>query len=62
MVSYIAQKGGPKNVPWGPLDIEDLTALGKKQYFCPYYQQSDRVEYADIVFMPYNYMMEPTTR
>ena len=44
MVNYINQRGGSINVPWGPLDIEDLTSLGKKQYFCPYYQQSDRVE------------------
>jgi hypothetical protein len=44
MVNYIGQRGGSTNVPWGPLDIEDLTSLGKKQYFCPYYQQSDRVE------------------
>ena len=52
----------PQSLDWGPLDIEDINKAGKTNLFCPYFQQMDRVEDADIVFMPYNYMLDPTTR
>jgi regulator of telomere elongation helicase 1 len=47
---------------WGPLDIEDIIKAGETNEFCPYYQQMDRAEAADIIFMPYNYILDRTTR
>ena len=41
------------------LDIESLCALGKKQTFCPFYQQIENAKsYSDIIFMPYNYIFD----
>lgn len=45
-----------------PLDIEELNDLGRKKQFCPYYQQNDRVKEADIIFMPYNYLLDSSMR
>ena len=41
------------------LDIEELFENGKKQTFCPFYQQIEIAKsYSDIVFMPYNYIFD----
>ena len=41
------------------LDIESLCINGKKQTFCPFYQQIESAKiYSDIVFMPYNYIFD----
>jgi regulator of telomere elongation helicase 1 len=45
-------------VDWSPRDIEDLNKLGEQHKFCPYYMSSERIEDADIVFMPYNYILD----
>ena len=45
-------------VPWGPIDIEDLHKLAKRKKFCPYYLSKMRAEKADIVLMPYNYLID----
>lgn len=39
-----------------------MTREGKKGNFCPYYQQNERVTDADIIFMPYNYMLDDSMR
>lgn len=44
------------------LDIEDLVAMGKKRSFCPYYMTKELKRDADIIFMPYNYLLDPKTR
>lgn len=44
------------------VDIEDLVGLGKSLSFCPYYMARSLREGADIVFMPYNYLLDPKTR
>lgn len=45
-------------------DIEDLVTKAKQQKFCPYYLMQDESvqNNADIVFMPYNYLVNPGTR
>jgi Fanconi anemia group J protein len=57
-------------------DIEDIVTLGKAthgihQVFirindislaCPYYAARAKSKYADIVFMPYNYLLDPAIR
>ncbi|CAG9806552.1 unnamed protein product [Chironomus riparius] len=40
-------------------DIEDLVTIGKKCTACPYYLSRDLAANADIIFMPYNYLLDP---
>lgn len=40
-------------------DIEDLYKNGKKLVCCPYYANKDRIKDADIIFVPYNYLIDP---
>ncbi|XP_025996451.1 regulator of telomere elongation helicase 1 homolog isoform X2 [Solenopsis invicta] len=44
------------------LDIEDLVKLGQKHKCCPYFLTKELKQNADIVFMPYNYLLDPKTR
>ncbi|XP_045491561.1 regulator of telomere elongation helicase 1 homolog [Colias croceus] len=44
------------------LDIEDLVTVGKKLKCCPYYLSKELKQDADIVFMPYNYLLDPKSR
>ena len=50
-----------KNHP-DPLDIEDLMKMGAKKRGCPYFASKMMAESADIVFCPYNYLLDPRTR
>lgn len=43
------------------MDIEDLDKLGKAHRFCPFYMAKHLKNSADIVFMPYNYLLQPRT-
>ncbi|XP_064119923.1 Fanconi anemia group J protein-like isoform X2 [Macrobrachium nipponense] len=43
-------------------DIEDLVVLGKKIGACPYFSARSLRETADIVFCPYNYLIDPLIR
>lgn len=40
------------------MDIEDIVKLGKSCKFCPYYMAKELMKTADIVFMPYNYLLD----
>ncbi|RDD47757.1 Regulator of telomere elongation helicase 1 [Trichoplax sp. H2] len=44
------------------LDIEELVELGGKQKVCPYYMARELRSNADIVFMPYNYLIDFKSR
>ncbi|XP_061390735.1 regulator of telomere elongation helicase 1 homolog [Musca vetustissima] len=44
------------------MDIEDLVKVGQKLKMCPYYASKELVDDADIVFMPYNYLLDPSAR
>uniref|UniRef100_A0A182SJA5 Helicase ATP-binding domain-containing protein n=1 Tax=Anopheles maculatus TaxID=74869 RepID=A0A182SJA5_9DIPT len=44
------------------LDIEDLVTVGRKMKACPYYLSKELVEQADVIFMPYNYLLDPKAR
>lgn len=44
------------------LDIEDLVKGGTKHKCCPYFLSKELVERADIIFMPYNYLLDPKAR
>lgn len=41
------------------LDIEDLVKIGKSCSACPYYMAKALSGEADIVFLPYNYVLDP---
>eukprot|EP00210_Caulerpa_lentillifera_P000026 g25.t1 len=44
------------------LDIEDLSTLGGRSGPCAYFFSRRMAEVADLVFMPYNYLVEKQTR
>lgn len=41
-------------------DIEDLVTIGKKVRGCPYYASRKIYESAEVVFCPYNYIIDPS--
>ncbi|ESO04380.1 hypothetical protein HELRODRAFT_79366 [Helobdella robusta] len=43
-------------------DIEDLLTSGRKNSFCPYYLAKELKKEADVIFMPYNYVLDPKSR
>ena len=43
-------------------DIEDLLRMGKKERICPYFYSRDNAESADLVLLPYNYLMDSSIR
>lgn len=51
-----------KTLSWDPLDIEDLHKEAKKKCFCPYFAMKDRAAGADVIFMPYNYLIDEKIR
>ena len=46
----------------GVMDIEDLVAHGMEAKVCPYYHARNNIESADIVVLPYNYIINGETR
>ena len=40
------------------MDIEDLVKAGQKQKICPYFLARELKRNADIVFIPYNYILD----
>lgn len=43
-------------------DIEELDRVGRLTCACPYYMSKEMVRRADIIFMPYNYLLDPKIR
>ncbi|XP_072909232.1 Fanconi anemia group J protein [Hemitrygon akajei] len=43
-------------------DIEELVSLGKKLRSCTYFAARELMQEADIVFCPYNYLLDPQIR
>ncbi|KAL0140560.1 hypothetical protein V8B55DRAFT_1447814 [Mucor lusitanicus] len=43
-------------------DIEDMVHLGKKVRGCPYYAARKLYEGAEVIFCPYNYIIDPVIR
>ncbi len=39
-------------------DIEDLVTLGREQTTCPFYLTRELQHKADMLFMPYNYLVD----
>ena len=47
---------------WEPHDIEELHRIAQKQQVCPFFANKDRASVADVIFMPYNYLVEEKIR
>ena len=45
-----------------PWDIEDLVKHGKRTMFCPYFMAKAIKNEVDIVFLPYNYLLDTNIR
>ena len=46
----------------GVMDIEDLVSNGRRRGCCPYYMTRELKADADVIFLPYNYLLDPKTR
>lgn len=44
------------------LDIEDLVKIGKAERFCPYYQSRETSTAAELILLPYNYLLDASMR
>ena len=42
---------------FGIVDIEELCSIGNSYKFCPYYYETSIIQRANIVFLPYNYLI-----
>lgn len=51
--------GREADSPW---DLEELVGFGRKNNCCPYFATKDFHESANIVFAPYNYLIDPIIR
>src|SRR5206468_1563125 len=56
-----ALQPGPAHVIW---DVEELVNMGHRAHACPYFTARSIAESptTDIVFMPYNYLLDPVIR
>ena len=52
----------PRGLQWDINDVEDLHKLGKAHVICPYYLQKSRIQFSDLILMPYNYLIDPKIR
>lgn len=43
-------------------DIEDMVSVGTKRGLCPYFGARAILEQANVIFCPYNYILDPVTR
>lgn len=43
-------------------DIEDLIVLGRGENVCPFFLSRDMLANAEIIFTPYNYLIDPKFR
>lgn len=56
------QKDDPALRSLSVVDIEDLVTFGRKTKCCPYFLSKELIDDADIIFMPYNYLLDPKAR
>nr|CAD1824209.1 unnamed protein product [Ananas comosus var. bracteatus] len=58
-IEYVKKHHGLGNEPF---DIEDLVNIGRTKGPCPYYVSRELHKTADILFAPYNYLIDPGNR
>jgi regulator of telomere elongation helicase 1 len=55
------QQGGA-GAGLGMMDIEELANMGRSQSLCPFFLSRDAMGSADLVLMPYNYLLDASVR
>ncbi|XP_041656310.1 regulator of telomere elongation helicase 1 [Cheilinus undulatus] len=58
----VEEKSTDRELSNSILDVEDLVKYGNKQRVCPYYLSRSLKQQADLIFMPYNYLLDPKSR
>ncbi|XP_064377727.1 regulator of telomere elongation helicase 1 isoform X2 [Dromaius novaehollandiae] len=58
----VEEKSTEKELINSIMDIEDLVKNGNKHRACPYYLSRSLKQQADIIFMPYNYLLDSKSR
>ncbi|KAJ8257323.1 hypothetical protein GJAV_G00184360 [Gymnothorax javanicus] len=58
----VEEKGTDRELLNATLDIEDLVKFGNKHRTCPYYLSRALKQQADLIFMPYNYLLDAKSR
>ncbi|XP_040009350.1 regulator of telomere elongation helicase 1 isoform X2 [Xiphias gladius] len=58
----VEEKSTDRDLVNSILDVEDLVKFGNKQRVCPYYLSRSLKQQADVIFMPYNYLLDPKSR
>ncbi|NWX17252.1 RTEL1 helicase, partial [Aegotheles bennettii] len=58
----VEEKSTEKELIEPIMDIEDLVKNGNKHRACPYYLSRSLKQQADIIFMPYNYLLDSKSR
>ncbi|POI25565.1 hypothetical protein CIB84_010685, partial [Bambusicola thoracicus] len=58
----VEEKSTEKELMDSIMDIEDLVKNGSKHRACPYYLSRSLKQQADIIFMPYNYLLDAKSR
>ena len=52
-------EGRDKLIPWGVYNLDDLTQLGQKNGWCPYFLARYTVQHANVVVYSYHYLLDP---
>ena len=53
------------NMTWAAYDgktVEELKDIAKKRKFCPFFFERDKSLHSDLVFLPYNYIFDPSIK
>ena len=53
------------DMTWGAYDgktIEELRDIAKKAKFCPFFFERDKSIHSDLIFLPYNYIFDPSIK
>uniref|UniRef100_A0A8C5AH78 Regulator of telomere elongation helicase 1 n=1 Tax=Gadus morhua TaxID=8049 RepID=A0A8C5AH78_GADMO len=58
----VEEKGTDKDLVNSIMDVEDLVKAGNMHRVCPYYLSRTLKTQAEIIFMPYNYLLDPKSR
>jgi regulator of telomere elongation helicase 1 len=44
------------------MDMEDLVKYGEKEKVCPFFLSKDTLDSSEIIFLPYNYLIDTKAR
>lgn len=61
-VNLVTQQSEGTAPEMPPMDIEELVELGKREGPCPYFVNREGLEDAELVLLPYHYLLDPLNR